>query len=454
MSRVITLDLEEVTCCPICGGKGSFNIEATEPERGIPIRMYACDECETVYHNPRMTLEAMDEYYRSGEYRLSNEIDPDGEANRAERLVNILGEIKRQGTSVAFHPKRCLDVGCARGYFLDKLYERYGCEVIGYDLYSESEHAVQTKDEIGGKFDLISFIHTLEHTIDPIAELQWVVKKLTDDGYLLLELPTINKVNLSHPAIPSRKAIQLMMQKAGLRYQMVDAVHRNIAIILAQKIPAVPSGTTVPPSPVEFYNNIFIQNPNKWANVERDFNAFRAVSQCVRVLTGGRVLPFKEEPERMMDVGCGNGHTIAFFKNQWPNTEYTGVDISDVALEIARERIPDAKFSQELPLGNWDVITVMGVAEHFEDPVRELHRIGTRLSPDGVLYLEVPNCLAYSDELKEGFRQTRAGSGQNEWHWRRETWERAILDADFEIVRKLSAATPAWEFCWVLKLSE
>lgn len=190
----------------------------------------------------------------------------------------------------------------------------------------------------------------------------------------------------------------------------------------------------------EFYNNVYRLNPRKWANIERDYIAFRALNE------------FTDEPASMLDYGCGNGHTIALFYSQWPGTQFTGVDISDVALDIAREHVPWADFHDFVPpFLRWNVITIMGVAEHFEDPAEELRRISQAMTEDGYMYLEVPNCLAYSPDKTEGFRKTHAGADQLEWHWRRETWEQALANAGLEIVKGYTGPTPAWEYIWILR---
>ena len=189
---------------------------------------------------------------------------------------------------------------------------------------------------------------------------------------------------------------------------------------------------------VEFYDNIYTSSPRKWTNVDRDYTAFKALSEYVN------------EPGRMLDYGCGNGHTLAFFWSQWPDTVYTGVDISDVALELTEKRVPGIYSFKELPDGMWDAITIMGVAEHFKAPAAELGYIAKHLSPDGYLYLEVPNCLVYSNG-PEGFRQTAVGSRQQEWHWRRDTWEQVIEEAGLEIVKNFSGSCPAWEYIWILR---
>jgi trans-aconitate methyltransferase len=192
---------------------------------------------------------------------------------------------------------------------------------------------------------------------------------------------------------------------------------------------------------VEFYNEIFRNNPTKWASaVARDEAAYFLLEETL-----------SDKPESVLDYGCGNGHTLAFFKTKWPDAKYTGVDISDVALELAKERLPEGEFYQELPgKTKWDVIVIMGVAEHFVNPVHQLSALGKLLTPGGYIYLEVPNCIAYSPDKTEGYRKTDGGSDQEEWHWQRDTWEKAILTAGLLIVERYKGHAPEWQFIWIL----
>lgn len=195
-------------------------------------------------------------------------------------------------------------------------------------------------------------------------------------------------------------------------------------------------------SEVEFYNDVYRGKPDKWDLEWRDKFAFYVLSRYI------------SNPGTLLDIGCGNGHTIEYFSERWPDTSCYGVDLSDVAIEFAKERVPDAEFisgsfeEMYVETPPKDVVLLMGVAEHFPnlvDSLRNLKKYGE------LIYLESPNCLGYSDDKQEGFRETYKGAGQVEWHLRRSSWEDRITRAGLNIVSSWPGPTPTTEFIWVLR---
>jgi len=191
---------------------------------------------------------------------------------------------------------------------------------------------------------------------------------------------------------------------------------------------------------VEFYNRLYRRNPRKWVSPERNEFAYYVIKQHV------------VRPRTFLDVGCGNGHTIEFFLKQWPDTRYYGIDLSDVAIEIAQQKVPTQTFicstfdSVDIP--KCDLVTIMGVAEHFEDLPAGL----ARLRESGTwVYMECPNCLKMEHSQVEGFRTTSGSSGQIEWHLFRRTWEEHIINAGFDIIVSIDGIGPAVEFVWLLR---
>ena len=211
---------EIVECCPICSGEGEFVFTAPVLYNEISLDVYSCPDCNCTYNNPRMTKEAMSEYYSSGEYyyhvtEIRKGRGSFGERRRALRLMLILMNLAN-----IKEPTRCLDVGCGQGHFLQRLKDwSYGVETFGHDIYIDPGAVCEViidKNEIPGKFDLISCIHVLEHMHDPMEELEWMKSLLVDDGLLILELPIVRYIMIEHPITFSLDSIPIMMGHIGI----------------------------------------------------------------------------------------------------------------------------------------------------------------------------------------------------------------------------------------------
>lgn len=420
-----------VEACPVCGKAGQLDVSHYDAEIGAPINMFFCANCETVYHNPVMSDQSMAKYYSSGAYRKINEKDENGEKNRAIRNFEFIKSV------LPSSPGRCLDVGCARGHLISMLRDGYKAETVGFDLYQAPDavhEIVSDKKQITGKFDLITCIHVLEHTREPQKELDWMVSLLSDNGTLVIEMPTVRKIIISHPVIFSEKAIDMMLAKAGLaKYAQLIPENRHIAIFFAKRVPTPKESTP------EFYDEIYRHTPSKWDDPGRDKIAEQVIEKAG--LT----------PESIMDIGCGNGHTLKHLSTVYKDARLFGVDLSSEAIKVAKERIPQALFMQgdfgELMLPEVDLVVVMGVAEHFYDLKRFFFNLSYVCR---YAYIESPNCLRYSDSQEEGFRQTFNGAGQTEWHLKRGSWVNRFSEY-FDIIISVYGTTCTTEYIWLLK---
>jgi hypothetical protein len=185
------------TVCPVCGSPDLRHHKAitstpalTVDFCGGPLAVRAaavynwCVTCDLIFQNPRMTDERVARYYSSGLYRgtigIPQEALDHSEKQRGERIAAWL---KTQKIKPASH----LDIGCSRTYFL----ELVGApERIGFDENTKyAGEGIYVEGDRGklGQYELVSAIHVLEHTTNPLGELAWY-KSLTTN-YLLLEVP-------------------------------------------------------------------------------------------------------------------------------------------------------------------------------------------------------------------------------------------------------------------------
>jgi SAM-dependent methyltransferase len=189
---------------------------------------------------------------------------------------------------------------------------------------------------------------------------------------------------------------------------------------------------------VEEYDAYYTANPGKWAAVARVKFAWKATRHLA--------------PTSILDVGCGNGHALEYFKGRYPEADLFGIDLSPVACDLAYKRsgahIENVFIEDYRPGRKFDLVLCLGTAEHFTDPLAGLQAI--RELVGGRFYLEIPNCLSYSPG-EDGYRRLAFGSRQMEWHWPRSRWEKAIKEAGFAIEESLVGLSPSWEFVWILR---
>ena len=106
-------------------------------------------------------------------------------------------------------------------------------------------------------------------------------------------------------------------------------------------------------------------------------------------LLGDRV----QRDSRLLDAGCGTGGFLRWALAQWPIAHASGVDISDAAIELARDQVPTVELGvaplHALPFeaASFDLVVCNDVFQHVPESqvaasVAELRRV---LAPGGPL---------------------------------------------------------------------
>lgn len=105
----------------------------------------------------------------------------------------------------------------------------------------------------------------------------------------------------------------------------------------------------------------------------------------------------RAEPERWLDVGAGHGHFCLVARDQWPDTRFDGLDLSDSIDEAARRGWVDHGYRGLFPelatdmADTYDVVSMHHYLEHTREPLDELDAAAVALHPGGHLLIELPD---------------------------------------------------------------
>jgi 2-polyprenyl-3-methyl-5-hydroxy-6-metoxy-1,4-benzoquinol methylase len=114
--------------------------------------------------------------------------------------------------------------------------------------------------------------------------------------------------------------------------------------------------------------------------------------------------------DRVLDVGCGNGVTGAYLKQNRDARHVTGVEVIPAAAAEARRFLDEVLLADlntggfPAVSGKFDLVLCLDVLEHLVDPWAELKKIVEHLSPEGTLIVSVPNLRHFKTSLPLFFR--------------------------------------------------
>lgn len=104
----------------------------------------------------------------------------------------------------------------------------------------------------------------------------------------------------------------------------------------------------------------------------------------------------------VLDMSCGEGHLLRC-ASAIEGAEVYGIDISTVALRIARDNVPSARLARcdgvRLPFReeSFDFVTNLGSLEHYSDPAAGVAEIIRVLRPGGKAAILLPNSYYLGD---------------------------------------------------------
>ena len=199
--------MEQVTCA-LCGSsewKIVYKIPDLMLERiNIIATFVKCNRCGLVFQNPRPTEQEMKDHYppQYSPYRRMQR----GPVHGLLEWVGKYGLQKRCNRVLKFlDGGRLLDIGCAKGEFLETMQNHPGWDLTGVEVNSEAAdraHLVTGLPVFTGtlksthfpsaSFDAITLWDVFEHLHHPSNSLDEIKQILTSKGYLFLRIPNLD----------------------------------------------------------------------------------------------------------------------------------------------------------------------------------------------------------------------------------------------------------------------
>jgi hypothetical protein len=202
LRSAVTLDIEPVTSCPVCGGHAQ-GLVLEQPDQLFPtglLRVVRCTSCDAAFLNPRMSEAAIERLEDASEvYDLAPD-EIEREIAARVPLVRSLG-----GYGLGY--RTLLDVGCNRGFLLaaakrlwwrpagvelSPVAARIARERVGVPVYPNLEAVSRPRRG----FDLVVAWHVLEHTTDPVRFLVELAPLVRRRGTLAIQVPSFDFIDL------------------------------------------------------------------------------------------------------------------------------------------------------------------------------------------------------------------------------------------------------------------
>lgn len=142
----------------------------------------------------------------------------------------------------------------------------------------------------------------------------------------------------------------------------------------------------------------------------------------------------------LLDVACGQGEFLSYAAGR--GLRVSGVDLSDLAVEAARRRVPAAEVrvgeAESLPFeaDSFDLVSCLGSLEHFPDPVASAREMQRVLKPSGEALIFVPNLFFLGHiwfGLRRGTQPTEGGQSFSEVYRSSEGWRELLAQAGLTV---------------------
>jgi SAM-dependent methyltransferase len=253
----------------------------------------SCDDCHFIFQSEYLGDEFIAEYYRLSPMLRRDFISDIENVQHREQAQFVSQEKDLTGCSV-------LEIGADTGNFLMHLHYSYNCKAYYSELSEEAREILAERKELSDegilraeeKFDVIVMRHVLEHVQDLASFLPSLKHKLSNDGYLFIEVPDWSFLDedtdpliFEHCNQFNSFNLSLLLQKSGFSVTRLEtrqdprfrSTPKRVIRVLAKQSNAVLSNTDFASSFQSYFREHFLVG---FREIDR---VLEAASNSVRV---------------------------------------------------------------------------------------------------------------------------------------------------------------------------
>lgn len=194
--------MQKRNSCPLCKSNNFKKVYSLFKNNSHE-KIYLCKSCGLAYLNSLSRQNYKDYYtnlYRDNKNNLDS--NSNNEKQKLEKSKKLWSVFSNSNLGLEKNTQ-VLDIGCAKGYFLDVLKENnlktYGIEPGQHDAHFASEKghivhngAFDSNSFLSNTFDLITCFNVVEHVIDIESFIGTIYKKLNENGMFIVGWPCLD----------------------------------------------------------------------------------------------------------------------------------------------------------------------------------------------------------------------------------------------------------------------
>ncbi len=184
----------------------------------------------------------------------------------------------------------------------------------------------------------------------------------------------------------------VVSRKANLNKDWTNVICKNCALVYVN-----PRPTKITYD--EFHKYDFLAGKNV-TKIEHVLPKLKARDRSIKESIANFLSDYLKDGQTVLDIGCGYGTLLDILRNKKRISVY-GVELGELDIEVAEKYYGLKIFRGSLDAfaadlnnhGKFDLVIMNHVLEHLPDPLEALRQVKKILSPEGLLYIGLPNIL-------------------------------------------------------------